>query len=83
MTKSKVQEFYLTAKKMNEIRSESFFVFWSLFVSADKIVTLSRISTGSSDLSHQQHLVRREGFFFLPIIHAVNTTLNALVSAGF
>lgn len=41
MTKSKIQEFYLTAKKLNEIRSESFFVFWSLFVSADKIVTLS------------------------------------------
>ena len=27
MTKSKIQEFYLTAKKLNEIRSESFLYF--------------------------------------------------------
>lgn len=83
MTKSKIQEFYLTAKKLNEIRSESFLYFGHFLCLQIKLLLSREFPPVRLIFLTSNIWSEGKGFFFLPIIHAVNTTLSALVSAGF
>ena len=83
MTKSKIQEFYLTAKNWTRYAPKVFLYFGHFLCLQIKLLLSREFPPVRLIFLTSNIWSEGKGFFFLSIIHAVNTTLSALVSAGF